>query len=403
MHVAPLFFIVQKRKVLWFRQLCFAFLLSRGTKALGQYGEPSTKTFKDFSGRLLISTNTFTMLASQRPHSPHTTNTHPLPPILSHPIISPPRPSSQTTITAPASPPKTPPRGRRPSLSNTMHWLSRSPTQSSSSSSPYAPTKPMRISEPKLLRSIEVLSQRSGALGSGATVVRTPDEALRHTGVRLTYDGKSQDEKPGEEFEDDASAYESGESSSLRDELPSPPNSPPLPPLPFPENGDSRILQSETSTSPPRRTRAPPPHIPPSPPSLRTSLKMAPPSSAGDAPRVPSLPANIAASPPPPVFKPILVSEVPTSAIDTSKIIVTLETCTVSYRTTVDTLTSRPSHLSSYISSLFRKSRPESDTSSVYSTASDDMSAFRHHLTSQGLLPKASFSMHIFLDRPSTP
>jgi hypothetical protein len=108
-------------------------------------------------------------------------------------------------------------------------------------------------------------------------------------------------------------------------------------------------------------------------------------------------------SPPPPAFKPILVSEVPTSAIDSSKIIVTLETCTASHRTTLDTLMSRPSHLSSYISSLFRESRSESDGSSVYSNASDDMSTFRHHLISQGLLPKALFTMHIFLDRPSAP
>ncbi|GLB33880.1 hypothetical protein LshimejAT787_0107640 [Lyophyllum shimeji] len=341
------------------------------------------------------------MLTSTKPRSPTPRATRaPQPPPISYPFTTAPRPSSQATVVAaPVSPPVTPPRGRRPSISNTMHWLSRSSTQSSS---PYAPSKPTRISEPKLVRSIELLSNsRSGVLGSGATIVRTPGEALRETGVRLTFDGK-----PTEGRAPSPEAVKSRSSAaSSKAQLAGPPPSespsvsPPLPPLPLPEEEEAEFLrESEAPRQPPRPTRAPP--TPPSP-SLRSSLKSTVPA-AEDAIQVPPLPTNICASPRPPPFKPILVSEVPTGAVDPSKIIVTLETCTATFRTTLETLKSRPSHLSNYLSFLLPSPRA-SIASSVYSTASDDMSSYRHHLTSQGLLPHASFSIHIFLDRPSAP
>lgn len=339
------------------------------------------------------------MLTTTKPRSPPPRVTHtPQSPIASFESLV--RPSSQTTIRFPSSlpPPKSPPRGRRPSLSNTMHWLSRTST-----SSAYAPSKPTRISEPKMTRSIELLTQRTGVLGSGATVVRTPDEALRETGVRLTFDGKAGGVgRPGDARHSHHEPVQdlSSEHVTSPDNLPSPPTSPPLPPLPLPQEEESSYL--EGAKVPPRPTRAPPPAPTPAP-SLRPSLK---PTSIhfGDEPScVPALPANISASPPPPDFRPILISDVPTGAIDPSKIIVTLETCTTTYRTALDTIKSRPSYLSSYIASLFPRSRNNSITSSIYSNASDDMSAYRHHLASQGLLPQSSFSIHVFLDRPSAP
>ncbi|TFY68630.1 hypothetical protein EVG20_g3484 [Dentipellis fragilis] len=92
--------------------------------------------------------------------------------------------------------------------------------------------------------------------------------------------------------------------------------------------------------------------------------------------------------------------------MDASKIIVTLETSTASHKTTLSTLTSRPSHLADYLKSLFRRN---SDASSVYSRTSEYCdspdtsfnSIFHHHLESSGLLPQSSTHMHIFLDRAS--
>jgi hypothetical protein len=337
-------------------------------------------------------------LTSTWPRSiPRTTHT-PHPPSISYPV------HPQSTIIPPVSPPSTPPHSRRPSISNPMPWLSRTSTQSSI---PYAPSKPTRISEPKLVRSIELVSQqRSGILGTGATIVRTPDEALRETGVRLTFDGKGKDaeklpsRKSGESRRSRSSEGRTREKRPSLDEYP---HSPPLPPLPMPEDEELELLEPEPVVEPPK---APPrPNRTPPAPSLRSSLKAKSTAPSDESSQVPPLPANISASPVPPPFRPILVSDVPTGAVDPSKIIVTLDTCTATYRTALDTLRSRPSHLSGYLSSLCLASERASVSSSVYSTstASDDMSVYRHHLASQGLLSQASFSIHLFLDRPSAP
>ncbi|KAJ7507878.1 hypothetical protein B0H11DRAFT_1705523 [Mycena galericulata] len=310
---------------------------------------------------------------------------------------------------APSSPlSPTTSRGRRPSISNPMHWLSRNSTQSSVGS-----TKPTRISEPKLIRSdrsVEILSPRAGILGSGATVVRTPDEALRDTRVRLNHDGHASEREQAEEGQVVEYHSPSSDSSSEEeeDEIPSPPDSPPLPPLPsdpeeklaFHFDATTQPLSMPLSMPPPRPVRA----VPITPTLvLRPSLKSTRAESVDASPVVPALPANISSSPSPPPFNPILVSEAPSPTVDRSRIIVSLETCTATYRTTLDTLSSRPSFLSSYIASLFGRRRSDSVASSVYSTASDDMSTYRRHLTSQGLLPQSSSSVHIFLDRPSDP
>jgi len=326
------------------------------------------------------------MLTSTRPRSPPRTTRIPY----DQPHNSHSRHSSQSTITGTSFP--------RPS----MPWLSRSSTQSSS---PYAPSKPTRISEPKLVRSIELVSQqRSGILGTGATVVRTPDEALRETRVRLAFDAKSRDvDKSPKSLEltSSGSSITSDKRPSLNEYTSS--QSPPLPPLPMPEEEELQFLSQELAAelpkAPPRPTRTPPPA-----PALRSSLKAKSVAPSDDSSHVPPLPANISVSPLPPPFSPVLVSEVPAGTVDPSKIIVTLDTCTTTFRTTLDTLRSRPSHLSKYLSSLFASSeRASVSSSSIYSTASDDISTFRRHLTSQGLVSQASLSLHLFLDRPSAP
>ena len=310
------------------------------------------------------------MLTSTKPRSTHT-----------HPFTS---PISQS------SPPSSPPSSARP----TMHWLSRSSTQ------PYSPSKATRLSEPKVVRSIEVLSQsRTGVLGAGATVVRTPDEALKETGVRLTYQGK---QKKGHPRPATPVKQPIVVSPSLAD-LSSSPNSPPLPPLPLSvaEGLDVFVdpnLDPQVNHVPLDPSHPPPPaHV--RSPSLRSSLKV---KSSHTPDPVPPLPPNLAATSPPPPFRPILLSETPILPIDPTKVIITLETCTVTYRTSLETINSRPSNLSKYIFSLLPHP-PSSTTSSVYSDDSHDMAAYRHHLKSEGVLIQSSFNLHIFLDRSSAP
>jgi len=171
-------------------------------------------------------------------------------------------------------------------------------------------------------------------------------------------------------------------------------------------------LFQKTEPAPPRPTRAVP--VPPVPaPSIarRSSLKIISPPESEYSPPVPPLPCNVTPSPPQPPFEPILVSPVPTNAIDPTKIIVSLETSTTTHRTTLSTLTSRPSYLSTYLTSLLPRSKRDSDADSVHSdmsavsdnTHSPFNSVFHNHLTSSGLLPASTSTMHVFLDRPSAP
>ncbi|KAG6875336.1 hypothetical protein C0992_004246 [Termitomyces sp. T32_za158] len=218
-----------------------------------------------------------------------------------------------------------------------MHWLSRNSSQSSSSPS----TKPTRISEPKLIRSADLTPQpRSGTLGSGATVVRTPDEALRTTGVRITFEKKPDTGLPNSEEHKVRNSVASQKVLSPVS-LPSPatsavelsPTSPPVP-LPKTEVEGSEILET---IKPPRSTRASP-SVPPT--SLRSSLKVRPVQQVEDVTTIPPLPAHLSTAPTPPPFRPTLVSEAPTGAVDDSQIIVILETSTASHKTTLETLKS---------------------------------------------------------------
>ncbi|KJA30221.1 hypothetical protein HYPSUDRAFT_270407 [Hypholoma sublateritium FD-334 SS-4] len=300
------------------------------------------------------------------------------------------RTQSQSLI----SPPPASSHPRRPS----MHWLSRS----NSPPAP-APARPIR-SEPRRARTIDS-SPRSGTLGAGATVVRTPDEALRETGVRLAPEAGATIRAKKEK----RISHHSSVDTDLPVESPPTPTSPPLPPLPpLPalDSEEEETLADPDSpgrTSPPRPSRPPPPAPAPIPrsPSLRSSLKVKTMSTLDDAPTVPPLPAHVAALNQPPPFAAILLSDPPAMAVDPAKTIVTLETCTQTFKTTLETIKSRPSHLAQFLVSLFFRPHHES-MASVYSAESDDLSTYRRHLTSQGLLPHTA-NIHVFLDRASAP
>lgn len=195
--------------------------------------------------------------------------------------------------------------------------------------------------------------------------------------------------------------------------------SPPLPPLPLED--DEETIEAETrsvasrSSTPPRPSRpCPPPPAPEpeplseptTPASLRPSLKV-----LDSFPPVPALPSNVSPGPLPPAFDAILLSGPLTGIVDPDKTLVTIETCTMTYKTTFATLTSRPSFLASYLESILPPppTAQSEDEESVYSRQSmmdsSFNSIFRHHLTTSGLIPSSTSvsTIHIFLDRPSAP
>ncbi|KAI1795214.1 hypothetical protein LXA43DRAFT_69941 [Ganoderma leucocontextum] len=350
------------------------------------------------------------MLSSTRAH--HTRQ---------QPSISKPMPVSQVPTLRSASPPTSPnnkAKSRRPSVSSPMTWLSRASSSASiQSTTPYAPSRPVRISEPRFANTPEALTlPRSGVLGAGATIVRTPQEAL--AGPRASASSP-----------DLLSRVRSPSPVREYDEEDDTPGSPPLPPIPdnaseyIEEPSEDTYLEDSATVdchqpSMSVMVHPPPPNRPP--PSLPSTLDMhsdvaavrsaSPlrphkvPSPLDCFPAVPPLPAAAIQTPPQPPFSAILVSTAPTSTLDASRIIVSLETSTATHRTMMSTLTSRPSHLASYLLALLPSS--ECDTQSVYSTTSEVdgsfNSIFHHHLASSGVL-QASTNLQIFLDRPSAP
>ena len=277
-------------------------------------------------------------------------------------------------------------KGHKPSLSKSMAWLGRGSTQ-------YAPPKPLQISEPKFVNEFEVLqTPRSGALGSGAIVVKTPQDALS---------GQFYEEEEEYEVHSDHPEVEMPE----RKKSPSAPKSADLPAIPVEQNiSDPPVVDPAAPTT----SDAPPTPAASTAAIQRPSLKSR---SSGHSVYLSSVPrslVNITAAPVIPPFEPILVDALPTGAIDPSKIIVALETGTSTHRTTWTTLTSRISRLSTYLTSLLPQSEedttsPYSPTSAVSSSDSTFNSIFHQHLASSGLLPQASSSIHVFLDRPSAP
>ncbi|TFY68697.1 hypothetical protein EVJ58_g857 [Rhodofomes roseus] len=320
----------------------------------------------------------------------------------------------------PASPPMTPPRQRGGSISSPRNWLTRTSTNSSTHSVPYAPSKPVRISEPRFLKGFDAFAtHRSGTLGTGATIVKTPQEAL--TGSRCFSPFRTELESDEDEVPDDAQSGDGVQDPPLR------PESPPLPPIP----AESPIAtEPPRSHTPPRPTR-PVPECPPISPSvsessttstyapspespatltaspLRPSLKTRSPQPSEYCPPVPALPTNLSCSPPQAPFDALLLSPPLTGHVDPSKVIVSLETSTMTHRTTLSTLMSRPSFLSTFLKDLLPARRRDSDATSVYSEVSEADSSFNsifhQHLASSGLLSQAATTMHVFLDRPSAP
>lgn len=184
---------------------------------------------------------------------------------------------------------------------------------------------------------------RTGEL-SGAVVVRTPDDALKDTNVRVGFEPQPTDD-----------------------------------------------------VQPHKPRRPAPSPVPSSDPSSCT------PSTPAEHPTIPPDPSLIPLPVPVPFFSPILVSPPPAPVPDLASTIVTIETCTTTYKSTLATLCSRPSVLADYLISL---ARPRTSTgSSIYSSESTDLEAYRSRLVAQGLLSSTSCSVsfHIFLDRPSPP
>ena len=184
---------------------------------------------------------------------------------------------------------------------------------------------------------------RTGEL-SGAVVVRTPDDALKDTNVRVGFEPQPTDD-----------------------------------------------------VQPHKPRRPAPSPVPSSAPSSCT------PSTPAEHPTIPPDPSLIPLPVPVPFFSPILVSPPPAPVPDLASTIVTIETCTTTYKSTLATLCSRPSVLADYLISL---ARPRTSTgSSIYSSESTDLEAYRNRLVAQGLLSptSCSASFHIFLDRPSPP
>ncbi|KIY74064.1 hypothetical protein CYLTODRAFT_484819 [Cylindrobasidium torrendii FP15055 ss-10] len=247
--------------------------------------------------------------------------------------------------------------------SSVSGWLTRNGSDKGTIKSSHKPTK-----------SIEVLSPRFGALGTGATVVRTPDEALKDSGILL-------DERTR------GSPTPSGGERQL-----------PMLPTEVESDGESEqvgdyVVTGKATPPPPRPTRSPP-LCPRSDSSTSTPLVLAP---------------DLTAAPPRPPFHVILLSDAPPPTVDRSKVIVSLETCTTTYRTTLTTLLSQPSYLAEYLLSLFPQTSRRTSAESLYSTDSegDDeeqntQDMYRHHLRSQGLLSDTKpFVIFLFLDRPS--
>ncbi|RDX55597.1 hypothetical protein OH76DRAFT_1468827 [Lentinus brumalis] len=344
--------------------------------------------------------------------------------------ISKPMPLAQPLAASPPTSPKPKGKTRRPSVTSPMTWLTRASSSASIHSLPYAPSRPVRISEPRFANPVEALTlPRSGVLGGGATVVRTPQEAL--AGPRASASSPDllaspsvRSPSPGRLSEREHEDYDGLDR----------PDSPPLPPIPDSDmeyveeeqedaeeaEADSDTVDWHQSAPMPALAHPPPPtRPPPSLPSisdfdseLAPVRAMSPSSRARSVkspldcfPSVPPLPAGVLTSRPQSPFGAILVSPAPNSSPDPAKIIVSLETSTATHRTTMSTLVSRPSHLASYLVGLFPSA--ENDTHSVYSTASEVDSSFNsifnHHLASTGILAQASTNLHIFLDRPSAP
>ncbi|KAG9126143.1 hypothetical protein FRC07_004692, partial [Ceratobasidium sp. 392] len=320
---------------------------------------------------------------------------------------------------------------RRPSFTS---WLGRGSGQTPSS----PVTKVMQISDPQPTNAYDAAAKAPGALGKGATAVRTPGQALT-VSFPLS-------ETPNEKDEFEATPVDT-EPLAPQDAMP--PTQPLIPrrespaPVPRRESPVPRRVESpgpmhdfpasaraspipsgirslhtsksyshlqRTTTSPLSRNAPLPLNLVSSSrqPLLRSALKPPSPTKPTNGPFLPLLPPprqspkeTPPATPLAP-FHPVLLSGVPNHPVSPSQVIVTIETSTLSQRTTVATLTSRPSRLASYLQALVPSASKE-----VLATDSSFSSLFAAHLAQAGLVPQTQGSysgqIHIFLDRPSAP
>jgi hypothetical protein len=332
--------------------------------------------------------------------------THRRTPSISYPIPLTEYPSPHTSPTQPSMSVKSH-RGRLPSISGPMSWLTRSSSTGSHSHS----TRATHV------KAASIGSIKHGPHGTGVTIVRTPQEALAGSGVSVDYPSDQENEHgelvegnrlaeededgiEGEDGEMNSEPADQDDSHAEQSETPSvpPAYSPPRSSLP---------LSKSTPSLPLKDTQSGRPNRPPPPPPTASDVqkKLPPPPLSTLFPAVPPLSAHLPNPSSPPPFDCILLSPVPPSAIDFSKLIVTLETCTATHRTTFSTLTSRPSRLATYLRSLFSDIDEELDpeAASLSSPAENGSfhSIFHHHLTSSGLLSPSTYNVHIFLDRAS--
>ena len=344
---------------------------------------------------------------TRRRHSKSMLATHKRTPSISYPIPLTDFPSPHTSPTQPSMSIKSH-RGRRPSLPSPMSWLTRSSSTSSS-------THPILESHSK---SSSVGSIRHANLGTGVTIVRTPQEALAGSGVSL-HSSSDQENEHGEVVARDRLVEEDEEEEEGEEEIRSEPAdqtdshhaeqtenisvppaySPPRSSLPLSKSTPSLPLKDP---HPGRPTRV----LPHAPTASDTQKKLPPPPLSTLFPAVPPLSAHSHLPSPcsPPPFDCILLSPAPPSALDFSKLLVTLETCTATHRTTFGTLTSRPSRLATYLKSLFSDIDEELDPEAPSLSSPENASfhsIFHNHLASSGLLSPSAFNIHIFLDRAS--
>jgi hypothetical protein len=269
---------------------------------------------------------------------------------------------------------------RRPSLSSPRSWLTRS------SSSP-THSKPSTI-----------LSIKHRNFDSGVTVVRTPQEALSGSGV--TVECPSDQEKDEEDqMEEQEQGHTTEPPASRADHHSETPSVPPAyspPRSSFPLSKSAPSLSLKDSAHSPRSTR-PPKHNP--------QKKLPPPPLSTFFPAVPSLPVQLTSPTTPSQFECVLLTPVSPNVIDFSKVLVTLETCTATHRTTFGSLTSRPSHLANYLTSLFSDRDDELSQDAMSSASGTENgsfnSIFHNHLAASGLLSQSTYHVHIFLDRAS--
>lgn len=180
--------------------------------------------------------------------------------------------------------------------------------------------------------------------------------------------------------------------------------SPALQPLTEPENSTHTMLSTTV-----------PPLTPSATPLAQSALPLPSASSPGPAPvsrdNSLSIITTTSSTAPQPAFEPVLVSPDATFFIPTlmnpNQFIVALETSTATHRTTLSTLTSRPSFLADYLHDLKEKEKDDDNDTASTSTSSVPPSpftrAFNEHLTSSGLNESQQSRVHLFLDRPSSP